>query len=395
MNILIMISNPPFDGIFGGAENFVRNISIELSKRGHNIHILCRKVSGSLPEYEKLNDGVNVHRFSFLKIPKFTWLYTMPRSMLQKGMKIVEKFDIDLIYCIELYPTGWVGVKIGKIYNLPVILSLRNVHTYYLNILSDLPSPIRKIVEKRIQWCLNGADRIHAVSMAVKKNYIYKFNLPEQKINVIPNGIDVEKFKPSEKEKVKLRFRKELVNHYPIIVYPARFDKKQKRHDVVIETIKILKENYKYNPFAYLIGNGDPGYIIKDIKSSNLENSFFVGKILHEKIINVYLVSDLCLFPTNYEGFSMALLEVVASGLPVIATDLPEIREIVDESNGILIKKNDPNLFAEAVVKLCEDKTLLNKKSKNSRKKALKYSWDRVAEKVENMLIEVVENPRS
>lgn len=377
-----MISNPPFDGVYGGAEIFAKNVAIGLSKRGHEVHLLCEKQNNTLPDREEIN-SVYIHRYAYFYLPKLTWLLTNPRSMFKTGKKIVEEYGIDIIYSIELYQTGWVGAKLSTKFNLPFVLALQNTHDTYLDVISSIPFPIRRIIEERIKWSLNSANKLHTVGRAVKKSYIDYFKLQPQKFHVISNGVDTEKFKPSKEKSKYQEYSKE---NFPVLVYPARFNQNQKRHDIVVEAIRILKDEYNYDPFAYLVGNGDPSYVIRDIKSKGIKDNFFVGKVPHEDMPSLYNESDLCIFPTNYEGCSLALLEIISSGLPVIGTDIPEVREVVDENAGTLVE-NDPRLFADEVSRLCKDERVLEQKSRNARNKALEFTWERVTDRIEKMLL--------
>lgn len=389
MKILIMISNPPFDGIYGGAENFTKEVSIRLSEKGHKVHLLCEKQLSSLPNKETI-ESITVHRYCFPKIPKLTWLYTNPKNMFKAGKEIIKENSFDIILAIELYQTGWVGTKLGSIYNIPSIISLRNVHNTYLNTLLGIPLPIRSLIENRIKWSLNNANKIHAISESVKKDYIENFGLDSSKIRVIGNGVDVNKFKPSGYSEDN-KYKPYTEERYPTIVYPARFNQRQKRHDIIIEMVKILREEYEHNPFAFLVGNGNPSYVTKNVKSKGIEDSFFIGKVPHKDMPQLYNAVDLCVFPTNYEGRSLALMECISSGLPVVGTDIPMIREIVDEDTGSLVK-NKASLFAEEVNKLCKDKNILKEKTKNARDRAMKYSWDKIVDKVDRLLLEVTQN---
>lgn len=154
------------------------------------------------------------------------------------------------------------------------------------------------------------ADKIIAVSESVKKEMIDYFGISKEKIIVINNGIDLKKFKQI-KDKMKLRRKYKLPLNKKIIFFPGRASF-GKGFDIVEKVLTELGDDY----FMVILGKG----------RSKLENIKFLEKIQNEKMPEIYNLSNLTLFPSRYEGNSVSVLESAACGVPLILSNVGEMK---------------------------------------------------------------------
>ena len=171
MKVLMIISNPPYDRVYGGAETFVRDVGEGLAKRGHEIHLLTEKRNKEFPDEEIIN-GVVVHRYSFLNLPKVRAL-TNPKGMYKAGEKIIKKYKIDIVNPHITYPSGYVGLKLGERFNIPVLVCSHEIAEKFIK------QELNNIyIKSKVRYVFSNAN-IHVVSNYSKE--ILKKYFPNKK----------------------------------------------------------------------------------------------------------------------------------------------------------------------------------------------------------------------
>ncbi|WP_290794827.1 glycosyltransferase [Flavihumibacter sp. UBA7668] len=183
------------------------------------------------------------------------------------------------------------------------------------------------------------STRILLNSYAAIQFYFGKQGLKNSKLNVVYNGIDPEDFKDVLIDK---RFRKELniKDSSFVIGHTGRFDP-AKNHNLILNLAVILKKQYGDKICFVLVGKGTEKIIDLEIyKENNLEATVFcVG--YHSDIPKVLGSFNLYLFPSITEGQPNALIEAMISGVPVVASNIPSIKEIIPQNNWPRLR--DPN----------------------------------------------------
>ncbi|MFC1800490.1 glycosyltransferase family 4 protein [Nanoarchaeota archaeon] len=228
------------------------------------------------------------------------------------------------------------------------------------SMLSKLRLKMQKsLVKKR----LNRAKQIVTVSKATRDDVI-KLGINPEKIEVIYNGIDVDKLKPKETNNKKFT-----------IVLPSRISR-EKGQNIAIDAIKLMPDDIKKKLELVIVGFvSDERYLneLKD-KAKNLPITIEANV---PDIVKYYQKADLIVFPTlMYEGFGLVAAEAMCCEKPVIASNFPAIKEVVNE-NGILVNPNDSKELSEAIVKLFKNKSMRDKFSKQGRKFVLNnFTWD-------------------
>ena len=157
---------------------------------------------------------------------------------------------------------------------------------------------------------------------------------------VIPNIVDTNIFKPAQHN-----------NAIPKIIHISCFENKSKNITSLIDALKIL-ENKKISFECVLIGDGIDFQYIKDYskKICDTRRLVFTGILEGQAIADELASGDFLVLPSNYETQGIVILEAFACGIPVIATNVGGIPEIVNSSNGILVSPNAPEELAEAII---------------------------------------------
>ena len=234
----------------------------------------------------------------------------------------------------------------------------------------------RKVIEK-------GSRKIIAVSEGVKKEILENYNVPEDKIVVIPNGVDLDEFKPDKVKRRKIREMYGIADDEIVLMFSG-YEFRRKGLEYIIKALPQVKEDVK----LLVVGKDNPEPYKKLASKLGVSNKIiFTGFV--PDISEYYAASDIFVFPTAYEAFSLATLEAVASGLPILATKVNGTEELIKEGyNGFFVKRH-PKDIAEKINILVDNENLRKQMSKNARKTAEKYSWDEVAKKTMKVYEEV------
>jgi UDP-glucose:(heptosyl)LPS alpha-1,3-glucosyltransferase len=201
------------------------------------------------------------------------------------------------------------------------------------------------------------------------------YHVPDEKIAVIPNGVNLKNFKPDRRKRLEIRQKYNIGEDEIVLIFVGHeFKRKGLTHIIkalpLVEAKLIIIGRKKLDPYSYRL-------LVKNSKL--IDKIIFAGIV--PKVEDYYAASDILVFPTMYEAFPLVPLEAAASGLPILATKVNGTEELIrDGYNGFFIKRN-PLDIAEKIRILSEDKKLLKNMGRNARKTAEKYSWDKIAER--------------
>jgi len=278
--------------------------------------------------------------------------------------------------------------------------SLITIHTTYYSFMTQgiKPEIYYKIASKIEKYCLNKIDRkirFTAVGLNVCEE-LEEIGIDRQRITYIPNGVDIERFKPSKNKKT-LRKKFRIPEDDLIILSLGRLtDPKQPQK--LIEAFSMIERNIK-NVTLVIAGRGELLTKTKKFaKEKKLKNVKFLGYVNHEKDTpDLYACSDYYIMTSKYEGQPLTLLEAMSSGLPCIVSDIPSLRIVKDVNCGLIVDFNDMEKTVERIIEyLGRDNS---DHSRNAREYALKnLDWKIIAkrylEEFEKVIIETEEKQR-
>jgi glycosyltransferase involved in cell wall biosynthesis len=228
-------------------------------------------------------------------------------------------------------------------------------------------------VQRSMRTGLVNAERIICISESTKKDLLRFIDVDPKKIRVIHQGIDHELFKP--RDKLEARHRLGLPLDRPIILNVGS-EEPRKNIPTLVKAFGILVKNI---PNAMLIRVGSPTNATKRL----VHNQGLEGKIVYlrptdEDLSLLYNASDVFVFPSYYEGFGLPLLEAMASGCPVIASNRTFIPEVVGDG-GILLDPFDVDGFAHWIREILSNEDLRIKLSEKGYRRSMNFSWEKCA----------------
>ena len=360
MNIIQITSHyPPH---LGGVQNCVKEISERLAKRGHTVQVFTSDIGC---KKKKLISTKNL-KIYYLKSFEIAHTPIFP-SLLFKLIKI-PKNSILHVHVGQ----GFVG---EIVYLVSIIRGIPYIAHYHAD---SMPSgkmgfllPIyKKIFLKKI---IKSAKQIIVPTKDYVKIIKNKYGLFNQQIKIIPNGIDLKKFKYN-KNSIK-------INRPIKLLFVGNFSNVKNIPLLINSFESIVKKNYDSE--LYIIGTGDDKKkIIKLINNKKLDKKIFLcGRLEQKELFKKYSESDILIFPSKKESFGLVLLESLACGVPIVASNIEGIKNIIkDRHTGMLVNQTTED-FSSAIEKLINDQTLRENLIKNGLKEVKKYDWDDIIEK--------------
>jgi glycosyltransferase involved in cell wall biosynthesis len=236
---------------------------------------------------------------------------------------------------------------------------------------------------------LREADKIITVSNATKE-YVLTLGAKPEKIKVVYNGVDLERFRPMDAKRVEMRKKLGISQNSTVFLTVRRLVYKN-GIDTLIECANIaVKKNPKIT--FLVVGKGpDQSNVQMRAEQLGIENNFkLTGFVKDQELPFYYNAADFFVLPSKSgEGLPLVALEAMACGLPVIATNVGGISEILMENYGKLVAPNQPELLAKAVLEFSG----LNFSSRKKELRAImeeKFSWDKNVDRLVEIYEELI-----
>lgn len=280
-------------------------------------------------------------------------------SLRNRILNLIRMIEPDVIRAYDPSIRGALAVYFGKKLNLPIIISVHNHLDEQRKFDRRFILRIRAFLES---YSLKNADKVICVTNYVK-SYVNKYGARD--VSVVYNRVDLEQFFP--KENKNFSFKKNRV-----LLSVGRLEK-QKYQECLIRAVKDLDVK------LILIGYGSRYSYLKNLcRQLNLENKVeFLKSIPNSEIQNYYFKSDIFAIATYYEGFCIPILEAMASGTPVVASDIAPLAEI--GQGAIKLVKNTPESFRSAFLEIMENADKKNEMSLNGLRMAKeKFDYHRL-----------------
>jgi len=370
----ILFLNYEYPPLGGGAGNATSYLLKEFAKIPDLKVDLVTSSIDKKYHLEKLTENIQIHRLPIGKNQK-NLHFQSQKDLLVYAWKaygfskiMVKKNKYNLTLAFFSVPCGFLAWILKKRFKLPYLVSLRgaDVPGY-----SERFAYLYKIITPLIKKVWKEASGVIANSQGLKELAL-KTN-PGQEISVISNGININRFKPS-------LFDFTFQKTFPILCVTRITPRKGVRY--LIEAFSQLYKKYP-NLSLQIIGEGnEKENLEKMARRLGLEKQVnFVGLLPHEKLPAYYQSAGVYVLPSQNEGMSNCMLEALASGLPLLATNTGGTQELIEDGvNGFILRMKSAEDIAEKLEILIQNEELRKKMGKASREKAERMSWENVAQ---------------
>lgn len=370
---------PPF--IIGGAGVYALNVTHELAKLGHQIIVFVPDIPGI--KYEKDLENIVFNKVKINnKLPFNALQYWLNLPAEVKKAESENKFDI-----IHFNGISYWFLK-RRISRAPHIVTIHHlvkdaIKNNNLNLISRIKgisgenSFFMSFIEKK---CIKSPDKLVTVSNFTKKQIIELYGINPDQIKTIYNGIDLNGYFYSTTEEVtKIKEQCGLVGK-PVLLFVGRVDDPRKNLDFLLRTLKKIRETIDVS--LLVVGKGDQTEARKLIDSLGISNSVvFTGYVDDKYLKQCYSLCDVYVCPSKLEGFGLTLIEAMALGKPIVATNVGAIPEILGDC-GILVDLNNEIAFCEAIIKVLDNKNSFDHKIVT---KAHNFSWGNNAKELQTL----------
>ena len=218
-------------------------------------------------------------------------------------------------------------------------------------------------------------DAMIVPSYAVKRDLVESCDAAEERITVIPHGVDEEFFEATPAQREVARTQYELPDRYVLFVGSVEPRKNLLGLLEAFESLPV--QTQRAYPLVIVGAAGWKNETIQRAISKN-PNVRLVGYVSRELLPAVYEACSLFVFPSYYEGFGMPVLEAMAAGAPVIASKVSALPEVIGET-GILVDPDDPEDIAEAMERALEDEQTAAIMGSSARQRARRFTWEKCA----------------
>ena len=366
---------PPY---IGGGETYVIELGKELIKFGHEVHWLTSKLPKTR-NYENYY-GIHIHRIPILfsRYYYFPGRQSLPITALIPAVKLAKKMDVLQFNTFIAGAFGWL---IGKLSKKPCLLFCHEMFNELWRLIGQ--NIIEKGLYPFIERIIANAPYDHVMCPSnYSKDTLIKIGLKEDKISVIPHGIDFTIFNPHVSGN---EFRKMYKLEGKLVVgFTGRLSLKGTGHSknlkLLLNAMKLVAKRIPNVKLA--LGGSNFEGIAPYIKSLKLENHItYIGKMPRLYVPKFIAMCDLIVCPAITDGFCFLLGEASASGKPVVATNRgAHMERVINAYNGLLTNP-DPHDFADAIIKVLSDEELAKKLGKGGETYAKKFSWEVSAKK--------------
>ena len=378
--ILIISPFNIFPPYWGGASR-IYNLAKYLAKE-YKVVLLCneykqiKKANIDCNEYYELSSNANF-KLHFVKSPsKFSQIFNP--FLILEGIETIKNEKPDIILA-EFAWSGFHAIVLGFISQVPYILDEHNVEFLRFERMKRGNRITQFMIKLYEKLACTFASKIFCVSEVDRDFLISKLGIKKEKIVIVPNGVDTNKFYPDVMKREKIRQKLGIDRNTPLFLFFGKLDYKPNLEAVNIIYYKILPNVFEKEPEAkvIIVGNGSLG---SDIKKLKHKNPIFVG--FAERIQDYINTCDFVICPLiSGGGTRIKILESIACGKQVISTSLGAEGLINEATKGNLIIADDWNQFSKEVVKLIRTKT-----TKVPKKFRSAYDWGKIVKKVEQHL---------
>ena len=362
---------------YGGSGVVATELGKALAKNGHHIHFITYSQPSRLDFF---NENLFYHEVTINSYPLFDY----PPYELALAGKLVDvvRFEkLDMLHVHYAIPHASAALMAKQIlatkgYNIPFVTTL---HGTDITLVGKDPS-----YEPVVTFSINSSDAITAVSESLKQDTLEHFDIRKE-IRVIPNFIDLDRFKKQKKDHFKTAI---CPNNEKLIVHTSNFRKVKRVEDVLMVFYNLRK---KIPVKLLLVGDGPERIRIESLcrELGTCDDIRFLGKL--DQIEEVLSVSDLFIMPSEKESFGLAALEAMACEVPVISSNaggLPELN--INGQSGFMSDVGDIEDMTNNALTILDDRNL-PKFKEGALNRAKDFNVDRILPMYEDLYHELLQ----
>src|SRR6188472_2131837 len=391
MNRVLILSweYPPL--IEGGLARHVRKLSQALVGGDTDVHVLTR--GGEESPSEEVMAGVHVHRVMEPTRPAelnefVAWVERMNSDMLAAGVELGDRYAFDLVHGHDWLVAAACD-HLARRFGAPLVTTIHATeYGRHQGWVDKHPQAYIHGVER---WITNRSDRVIACSHYMREQIADIFGVDEERVSVIPNGIDPDDLQPQDPAELT-RLRSEFAAPEEKLVLLIGRLVYEKGFQLALEAMPRLIEEVPGTRFLIAGSGTHEAELHKQAEELGLmEHGTFLGWIGDDVLHSLYKIADLTVVPSIYEPFGLVALEAMASGCPCIVADTGGLREVVPhEEAGLRFRPRDPAALGRMVERVLTDADLRERLVAEASEHLRRFDWGDVAEQTAAVYADLV-----
>lgn len=366
MNILLLTSSFPehrssYNGIF------VLELAKYLQQRGHRVTVVTQR-RFEAPAEEEI-DGIAVRRFAFSGWQRNIVWATQSRvpvratlsflfQMFRTARAVIARERIDVVHCYWVIPAGFVGVLLKWLLHVPVVATTPGSD---LNLWANRP-----VVRLFIRFTLRRVDRLITLGGALKERALRLGIAPVKATSILGDGgMNLSLFRTTS-SKQELRARCGIDPDCIAGLFVGRVAP-PKRLDLLLQALALVRRVVPTFRLYIIGGDRRDGERMVGDSATSSDGMTFLGVKPHDEISPYLNAADLFVHASDHEGLPAGIMEAIAAGLPVVASRVGGIPELVIDGYNGYLADNRPEAFAEKIIRLCQDEPLRTLMSQQAR----------------------------
>ncbi len=371
----------------GGLAQHVYDLTTALAAAGEEVHLITIGAP-ELKEREEIN-GIHVHRVQpyNLSAPDFlTWIQQLNLRMIEYAVPLINSLeDLDLVHAHD-WLVAYAGRVLKHAYRVPLIAT---IHATEYGRNQGLHNDLQRYISDVEWWLAYESWRVIVCSHYMEQEMKRVFQVPADKIRIVPNGVDLARYQKGEGAHLSR-------SHYAIpdekIVFFVGRLVQEKGAQLLLDAVPKVLQYYSKAKFV-IAGKGPAQEYLKN-KARDMgvyERVYFTGYIDDDTRDFIYREADVAVFPSLYEPFGMVALEAMAARTPVVVADVGGLSEIVQhEVNGLKCYPGNANSLADNILRLLHEPELSHRLAECAYQDLRKlYTWDEIAYQTREVYAEV------
>ena len=387
----IGIFTDAYEPHISGVTTSIKMLKTALEKMHHEVYIVTANLDNNKFIYDKKNKiiflpGIKTGIYE----TKLTGIYS------KKAMKIIKEWNLDVIHSQTEFGVGYFSRIVAKKLNLPIVHTYHTLYEDYVHYVTHghFDNFAKKLAIKITKYyCEKRCDELIVPTDKIKDLFINKYNIIKQ-VNVIPTGIDIDKFKitPSMKKNIQTIKNKYKIKDTDFIIGSVGRIAPEKSFDKLLYNIKdMIKVNT--NIKVLLVGGGpDLDNLKKLTKKLNLENYvIFTDKVNYDLVPTYFNIFNVVVSFSKTETQGLTIIEGLAASKPTLCIEDDSFRAMIEPNYNGYLFKNDTE-FKDYIFKLMNDQKLYKDMSTNARNSTYKYSKEVFAADILKVYHKAIEN---
>ena len=371
--------------IIGGISPHVYHLSESLARNGVKVYVVTCDFPGA-PQHE-IVDGVEVFRVDSYKNPSpnfATWVYLMNVNMQKEAAALVNRLGgkVDIFHAHDwLVANAGIGLK--HVFRKPL---LATIHSTEIGRRNGLHFDYERMIHETEAWLTYEAWKVICCSNYMVSHVRWAFGLPEDKLVMVPNGVNIQEYTRNENADLRQFRRKFALPEEKLVLYVGRLVYEKGIHVFVNTVPKILG---KVDAKFVVVGNGYMKEPLSNlVRGMGLAHKVvFTGFVDDKTLKNLKRCADVSVVPSLFEPFGIVALEAMAAKSPVVVSGTGGLSEIVEHDvNGVKVYPENPDSLAWGITKVLLDEKYANWIRTNAYKTVLeKYDWDKISQQTKDV----------